>query len=331
MERLLPNALSAGAHIRVVAVSTSLSVVTEETRRIAQEGLEQRGFRVSFGDHVMGKDGLRSARLEDRLADFNAALDDPDVDMILAARGGFNVNQLLPHLDFEKIRHAGKIICGHSDLTALVNAVWARSGLVAYLGPNFSTLGMKLGAEYTWKSFTYSLSQPETMTVEPSTQWSDDKWQEDQDNRVFENNEGPFMVRPGEAQGTIVGGNLCTFNLLQGTPFMPSLDGALLFLEDDALTGAFTAHEFDRNFESLLQQPGAEGIRGLVLGRFQKASKVTKELLEDVIKTKPILNNVPVIANVDFGHTSPQLTLPIGGTAHVRVARNNASIELRQR
>lgn len=304
-------------------------MVKEDVRRAAQVQLEERGYRVSFAEHVMDVQALRSATMEDRLADFHAALDDPDIDMILAARGGFNVNQLLPFIDFDKVRKARKIICGHSDITALVNAIWARSGLVAYLGPNFSTLGMILGAEYTWGSFVRSLGQPTSFTIDRSDAWSDDKWQEDQENRTFEVNEGPWVMREGQATGTIIGGNLCTLNLLQGTPFMPSLEGAVLFLEDDALTGAYTAHEFDRNLESLLQVPGSQEIQGLVLGRFQKKSEVTQGVLEDVISRKRWLKNIPVIANVDFGHTSPQATIPIGATAMIE-AYGTPMIHIRQ-
>ena len=269
MERVFPKPLVSGGHIRVVALSTSLGIVNESVRREAQTQLEAHGFHVSFAEHALDVDTLRSASIEHRVADLHAALDDPDVDMILAARGGFNVNQLLPFIDFEKVRSARKPICGHSDITALVNAVWARSGLVAYLGPNFSTLGMKQGAEYTWEAFTQSLSQPASQTLAVSHFWSDDKWKEDQDNRTFELNEGPWVLQEGEATGTLIGGNLCTLNLLQGTPYMPSLKGAVLFIEDDALTGSFTINEFDRNLESLFQLPGADEVCGLVLGRFQ--------------------------------------------------------------
>lgn len=320
-----------GSEIRVLSLSTSLSVVPKQARTVAQRHLEAMGFRVTFGRHAMKRGPFRSASIGERLQDFNEALSDPRVGMILASRGGFCVNQLLPFLDFSAIRKSRKIICGHSDITALVNAVWARAGLVAYLGPNFSTLGMRRGAAYALDSFARILKRTETVSMDPSARWSDDRWQDDQDRRIFLRNPGPFAVRTGEARGTIVGGNLCTLNLLQGTPYMPKLDGAMLWLEDDALTGRWTATEFDRNLESLLQQPGADRIRGLVIGRFQKASKMTRRHIEEIVRTKSALRTVPVVAGLDFGHTAPQGTIPIGGVAELRATRRRVSVQIIQR
>lgn len=314
----------------MLSLSTSLSVVPKQARDIAKRHLEAMGFRVTFGKHAMGRGIFRSASIGERLRDFDEALSEPRVRMILAARGGFCVNQLLPFLDFSKIRRSRKIICGHSDITALVNAVWARSGLVTYLGPNFSTLGMRRGAAYMLESFARVLGQ-EAVSPNPSARWSDDRWQDNQDKRIFLRNPGPFAIRTGEARGTIVGGNLCTLNLLQGTPYMPTLDGAMLWLEDDALTGKWTATEFDRNLESLLQQPGADRIRGLVIGRFQKASKMTRRHIEEIVRTKAVLNSVPVVAGLDFGHTAPQGTIPVGGIAELRATRRRVSVRIVQR
>jgi muramoyltetrapeptide carboxypeptidase len=118
------------------------------------------------------------------------------------------------------------------------------------------------------------------------------------------------VLQEGEAEGTIVGGNLCTFNLLQGTPFMPGLEGAIVFVEDD---GQVKPWDFDRDLVSLLQQPAFSGARGLVIGRFQRATGMTRELLTQIVGNKPELAHLPVLANVDFGHTTPTVTFPSGG------------------
>jgi muramoyltetrapeptide carboxypeptidase LdcA involved in peptidoglycan recycling len=114
-----------------------------------------------------------------------------------------------------------------------------------------------------------------------------------------------------------VGGNLCTFNLLHGTEWMPPLAGALLFVEEDAQAGALSPVEFDRNLQSVLHQPGADAIAGLVIGRFQPASKMTVDLLRRIVETKPELRSKPVACGFDFGHTTPHLTFPIGGRARL--------------
>lgn len=331
MNILFPQPLPLGGHIRVVAFSTSLGVVPVDAREHAEHQFAKRGYRLSFGKHVMKQDVFRSTSVRERLQDFEVALRDPDVDLILAARGGFNVNQLFPHLDWNLIRRARKPIAGHSDITGLVNAIFARTGLVTYLAPNFSTLGAKLGNAYTWEFLFRALEQPESFVIESSARWSDDDWQHDQTHRRFYKNRGPVVLQPGHATGQSIGGNLCTFGLLQGTPWMPSLAGAIIFLEDDALTGTWTPQEFDRHLESLLQQKGSDKIQGLVLGRFQKKSEMTHEKLLAMIRAKPSLKSLPVVANVDFGHTSPQCTIPIGATADLRATNKAVSISFRQR
>jgi muramoyltetrapeptide carboxypeptidase len=116
---------------------------------------------------------------------------------------------------------------------------------------------------------------------------------------------------------------LCTFNLLQGTPFMPALNGSVMFLEDDDQVRPW---DFDRDLVSLLQQPGFTGVRAVIIGRFQKATGMTRDLLAQIVVTKPELAGLPVIANVDFGHTTPVFTFPIGGT--IEVSANPASPRL---
>jgi muramoyltetrapeptide carboxypeptidase LdcA involved in peptidoglycan recycling len=94
------------------------------------------------------------------------------------------------------------------------------------------------------------------------------------------------------------------------------------------LTKEHSAGEFDRNLQSILHLPDANKIRGIVIGRFQPASRITHKILEIIIKNKKELNNIPVIANVDFGHTLPMITFPIGGEAEIKAGKVVAEIEI---
>jgi muramoyltetrapeptide carboxypeptidase LdcA involved in peptidoglycan recycling len=102
---------------------------------------------------------------------------------------------------------------------------------------------------------------------------------------------------------------------------MPSLDGTVLFVEDDAASDGQT---FARDLCSLLQLPDAAGIRGLVVGRFQVASGMTRVILEEIVSRQRPLSGVPVLANADFGHTSPLATLPIGGNVQLNVGERSS-------
>lgn len=314
MNRLIPPKLRHGDTIRVIAPALSLAVIAEETRAIADRRLHDLGLGVTLGRHVEERDAFNSSSIEARVADLHDAFADPTVQGILTVLGGYNSNQLLSYIDWELLRAHPKVFCGYSDITALQHAMWARAGLLTYSGPHYSSFGQKLHAEYTMDHFATCVMAEAPFTVAPSAQWSDDEWWLDQDKRNLEPNDGYMVINEGGAEGTVLGANLCTFNLLQGTPFMPYLAGALLFLEDDAES---QPHTFDRDLQSLLHQPGFAGVRGLVIGRFQRA----------IIGSKRELESLPVIAGADFGHTDPMITLPIGGTARVSAAGAQATLE----
>jgi len=122
-----------------------------------------------------------------------------------------------------------------------------------------------------------------------------------------------------------LGANLCTFNLLQGTEYFPDLKDSILFIEDDDMTLPIT---FDRDLQSLIHQPGFEKVKGIVIGRFQKKSEMPSDILVKIIKTKKELDNLPIVANVDFGHTSPMITFPIGGEVSLEAANGKINLEI---
>ncbi|OMD41678.1 S66 family peptidase [Paenibacillus odorifer] len=310
-----PNKLKPGDELRIISPARSLSLIAAEQRKIAKEQLQQLGFRISFSVNSFEKDEFVSSSIESRIEDLHEAFLDPNVKGILTTIGGFNSNQLLRYIDYSLIAEHPKRLCGYSDITALSNAIYAKTGLVTYSGPHFSSFAMLHDNEYTTQYFRKLMMDNKEILVRPSKHWSDDEWYLDQENRVFIRNEGPFIINDGEAQGTIIGGNLCTLNLLQGTEYMPSLNNSILFLEDDYESSPVT---FDRDLQSLIHQPDFQHVKGMVIGRFQQGSRMTKNLLTKIITSKEELSDIPVIADVDFGHTSPMITFPIGGQASLR-------------
>jgi len=311
---MIPNKLKQGDEIRVISPSGSLSIISKENIQIAFKRLEKLGFKVTFSKNSREHDEFDSSSIKSRVEDIHEAFSDKNVKAMLTIVGGFNSNQILRYLDYGLIKSNLKILCGYSDITALQNAIYAKTGLVTYSGPHFSTFGMLKGFDYTLEYFKKCLIEKDSFEVKPSEEWSDDKWYLNQEKRKFIKNKGHLVINNGKAEGTIIGANLCTFNLLQGTEFMPGLKDSILFLEDDYES---QPHHFDRNLQSLIHLPDFKHVKGIVIGRSQKASKMTNELLIKIIKTKKELSNIPVIANVDFGHTSPMITFPIGGKARI--------------
>ncbi|MGV8151154.1 MAG: S66 family peptidase [Candidatus Woesearchaeota archaeon] len=317
---MIPEKLKPGDEIRVIAPSSSMNVLSKEFRLLCESKLKELGLLVSYGNHVDSVDEkyFESASVESRLSDLHSAFEDDDVKGVLAVFGGFNANQLLDNLDYNLIRKNPKVFCGFSDITALSNAIFAKTGLVTYNGPGFSSFGMKKGGEYTLEYFKKCLFDTNPIDVVPSEQWSDDHWWENQEERTFIKNEGYITIAEGSASGKIIGGNLCTLNLLQGTKYVPDLSDSIIFIEDDYES---KGKHFDRDFQSLIHQPGFEKVRGIVIGRFEKESKISDTDIVNIIRNKR-LPNIPIISNVDFGHTNPLITFPIGGTAEIHSDRN---------
>jgi len=316
---IIPSKLKQDDEIRIIAPARSLSLLSEENIQLAKENLEKQGFKVTFSKHCKESDVFMSSSVQSRIEDLHEAFGDKNVKAILTVIGGFNSNQLLKYLDYELIENNPKILCGYSDITVLANAITAKTGLVTYSGLHFSTWGMKKEFEYNLEYFRKCLVEEDEFEIKPSKTWSDDAWYIDQENRKIEKNKGFIVLNKGEASGIIFGGNLGSFHLLQGTEFFPNISNSILFIEEcDSGAHNFT-EEFSRLLQSLIHQPNFEKVKGLIIGRFQKASKMTKEKLEYIIKTKEGLKNIPIIANIDFGHTNPMITFPIGGTVKLRV------------
>lgn len=313
---IVPRPLRPGSMVRVVAPADSrVSVRNEANEAVAAGRFKELGLRISFGEHVDEMDRFESSSVESRLADLHAAFADDQVDGILTVIGGYSSHELLPGLDFELIAAHPKVLCGYSDITALQNAIWARTGMVTWSGPHWSSFGMRDLFDPTQDWFTQALMDDQPIDVRPSPWHTDDAWFADQDDRPRYPSEW-WELQPGTAAGTIVGGNLCTLNLLHGTQWMPDLAGTVLFVEDDYLSDPAT---FRRDLVSLLRQPGADEVQGLVIGRFQRRSGVTREHLDEIVASIPQLRGLPVLANAEFGHTNPMITFPIGGHVELQV------------
>lgn len=325
MPTIIPSKLKPGDTICAVSPSLSLATISKERREIANKRIEELGFTLIFGKHVKESDEFESSSIESRIEDLHEAFADRNVKAILAIRGGFNSNQLFRYLDWELIKKNPKIVCGYSDTTGLENAIYARTGVVTYSGPSYSLFSQKFHFDYHLEYFKKCLMSDEPYEIYASKAWSDDEWGENQEKRALIPNKGFLAIHEGNAEGTIIGGNHSLMGLLQGTEYFPDLSNSILFLEDDYEVHPKT---FDANLQSMIHLPSFHGVKGIVIGRFQKATQMTNELLIKIINTKKELQNIPIMANGDFGHTDPMITFPVGGKCQISVTRDNSSIKI---
>ncbi len=317
-----PAKLTPGDEIRILALSRSLAAVmqfngiTEQDIAFATARLEAMGLKVTFGKYVRECNEHLTASVAHRLEDFHAAIADPSVKAILAVSGGVSAIQLLDGIDYHLVAAHPKIICGYSDVSYPGYALHARTGLTTYCGAHFTTFMMRQGAEYMLASFRQCLFDDAPYELLPATHWSDDAWFKDQVNRTFHVNAGPWCIQPGVAEGPMIAGPYWTLNMLQGSRYFPPLRDAILFFEQPA-EGKPTLIMLDSCLRALAFQPAFAGVRGLVLGRYAGNGGVTRENLTRLIAEIPALRGLPVIANCDFGHTSPMATLPHGGKCKI--------------
>ena len=305
---MIANKLQPGDEIRVVAPSRSQAIIWEKTHHHAMNFWKNSGFNLTFSKNCRELDRYQSSSIASRVEDLHEAFRDPNVKMIISSVGGFNANQLLPYLDYDLIAQNPKILCGYSDITILENAIYAKTGIVTYSGPHYCTFGFDGEPEYTRKAFFDCLAKDEPLRITPS-----------------KTAKQYTVLQEGMCEGAVIGGNLCTINLLQGTPYMPNIRDKVLFVEDDNIMGEYFSCEFERNLQSLLQIEGADTVRGIVFGRFEESCGMTLERITDIIRDK-VSTNIPIVFGVDFGHIFPIITFPIGGNVRIKARKYDIEV-----
>jgi muramoyltetrapeptide carboxypeptidase len=285
--------------------------------------LRSLGFKVKAAPHALNQAGFVSDTAENRASDIHTLFRDPEVKAILAAIGGDHACHLLPLLDYGLIRRHPKIILGFSDMTVLNVAIWRKTGLITFNGPalltDFAEYPRML--DYTETYFLKAVAAARPVgAIEPAESWTEEflNWGEKQDldrPRNLQPSTGWVWLKPGTAEGQLIGGCLESLQHLRGTEYWPTWNGAILFFE----TGE--EKPLPETVDGLLMDYYNMGVlaklKGLLVGRPMGYSAAEKQMLHEIILERTRLFDFPVIAEMDFGHTSPQITLPIGCQARI--------------
>ncbi len=318
--KITPDKLKVGDEVRIIAPSLTMQSISKEKIELAKQTLTSLGLEVSFGKHVYEKNLFESSPIGSRIDDLHEAFSNKNIKAVISARGGSSANQLLKYINYELIVANPKIFCGYSDITTLQNAVYKQSGLITYSGPSFSNFATQ-NLTYTLDYFKQMLFNYNPLNILPAQSWGDD----DENTTI---NEGYWIINAGTASGTIIGGNLSSLQLLQGSQYMPPLKNSVLFIESDAMAGEHCVPEFDRALQALIYQPDFVNVKAIIFGRFETKFNMTLDKFKMIICLKPELDKMPIIANVDFGHTMPMITFPIGGTCDISVTEKSATIKI---
>lgn len=323
----------------IVILSPASAVAAFVPRRLgrAVDYLEKLGFKVRLSEHATARCAHTAGTIEERVADLHAAFRDPEVKAIITTIGGFNSHQLLDELDYDLIRNNPKILLGYSDITSLHAGIYAKTGLVTFLGPAILPQFGEFGGLHP---FSLDSLERTLMKAEPagelgiSAEWTDEHllWDE-QDDRLkqFKPNKGLEIIRQGRATGKIIAGNVGTLLLLAGTPYMPSFDDVILLVEDEE---SETPSTLDRYFTQLRHLGVYDKIKGMVVGRFSDRLEFSDDMpLSKIILRATRGYDFPIVLGADFGHTDPMLTLPLGveleldarSQARMRITENAVS------
>jgi muramoyltetrapeptide carboxypeptidase len=269
--------------------------------QIAKESLEALGLKVKIGSHLLDRHGYLAGQDKDRAADINAFFADASIQAVLPIRGGWGSSRVLPYLDFDTIRRNPKIIVGYSDISALLLAIHAKTGLVTFHGPN----GMGRWDAFSLDYFKRVLMQKESVAFENPHALSDRNALTQTDNRTL-------TITPGRARGPLLGGNLTVLTTIIGSPYLPAWDGAIFFCEDVGEDH----YRIDRMLTQLKLAGVLSKIAGFVFGTCSECGPgdnnfgalALEEIFADHIK--PL--GIPAWSGAMIGHGMPQWTLAEG-------------------
>src|SRR5690606_2418431 len=296
-KRLLPPALMKGD--TVALVSPSAATDNRLDLQLSQEVMEALGLRVRTGAHYGARRGHLAGTDEARAADLNAAFADDEVKAVICVRGGSGAARVLPLLDYAAIRANPKVLLGYSDITALHNAILARSGLVTFHGPNGTGSWNRFNAD----QFERVFFERELMEYRNQVEAGDE---------LVPRRNRTLTIAGGKASGELVGGNLTLLTALAGSPYLPDFAGKILFLEDVSEA----PYRIDRMLSTLKLMGALDRIAGLVFGECTDCdpgegygSLTLDEILDDHIK--PL--GIPAYRGAMIGHIRQQFIVPVGG------------------
>ncbi len=318
-----PPCLKPGDTIGIISPSWGGAGIYPHRVQQGVAGLNRLGFRVKIAPNALHQHGFVSDTPANRADDIHALFADPEVKAILTFIAGDHSCHLLPLLDFDLIASHPKIFMGYSDTTVLNIAIWRRTGLVAFNGPavltDFAEVPHTL--DYTESYFLKAVAAPQPIgQVLPAPAWTEEaqKWgkpAQESSPRTLTPSPGWTWLKPGQAQGTLIGGCIESLQHLRGTPFWPDWQNAIFFFEtsEDKPSPA----DVDGILMDYQNMGVFDQLAGMLVGRPMRYTDEEKHALRERILERTQAYDFPVITDMDFGHTAPQFTLPLGCTARI--------------
>jgi len=307
MFKIKPPVLNPGDTIGLVAPASPVDNI-QLNKGIAQ--LRSMGFKISLGNTIrkLLSRGFLAAPDKERAEDINMFFKNENINAIFSIGGGYGSLRILPLLDYEEIKLNPKIFVGYSDITALLIAIYQKTGLIVFHGPMIAPDFPNL-TEYTKNYMIKAL-----MKTEPIG---------DIENPI----EGPYIrvINEGKAEGEIIGGNLSLIISTLGTPYEIDTKDKILFIEEVNEE----PYRIDRMLTQLILSKKLSEAAGIIICEIrnyeQKISKSTLTL-EEVIQDRIGSLGIPAIYGLCCGHGPNKITMPIGVRAHLDATQAKLTI-----
>lgn len=307
--------LKVGDSIGIFSPSSPITYSCPNRFARARKYLKSKGFKIVDGNLTGKIDFYRSGSIRERAEELNLLIRNPNVKCIMATIGGMNSNSILPYIDYDEFKRNPKIIIGYSDVTAILLAIYAQTGISTYYGP---ALVASFGELPPFVDSTFRYFEEITMektkipyVFETPEYWTDEHLNWETQCRSKEKRKNQWItVREGNTRGRVIGGNLNTMGGIWGSKYMPEInDGDILFIEDSLKDSA----TIERSFAFLKVNGVLDRVSGIILGKHELFNNLNTgrkpyEILLEVLGDKKL----PFIADFDCCHTHPMLTLPIG-------------------
>lgn len=288
LQTLYPNVLRAGDAVALVSPAGPVAASKVES---AAQVLQSWGLKPRIYPHALDTHSFYAGTDEHRLADFNAALADPDIRAIFCNRGGYGAQRIVQGLDFDAVRRDPKLVIGFSDITAIHEALWVQTRLATIHGP--------VAAQFERGGVFTSSVWHATMNTAPVRVSADAA-------------EPTFNVRTtGAAEGILLGGNLCMLSTSVGTPFMPDLTGAILLIEE--VNEA--SYRVDRMLTQLLNSGVLNGVVGIAVGQFTEPKTSGAVTPSSVLMERLCGLGIPLVGGFAIGHGDINYAVPLGTQA----------------
>jgi muramoyltetrapeptide carboxypeptidase len=304
LSKIKPQALKAGD---TVAISSPAGAVWDENQiETFSTILKNFGFRVVIGKTLKEKFGYFAGSDDLRAAEINELFANKTIKAIFCMKGGWGCARILNKLDYKIIKENPKVLIGFSDITALLLAITAKTGLITFHGP----VGNSGWNEFTKNVFTNVVMTKKQFSF-PENPIGEDKI---------------YTIHPGKVSGELVGGNLTVLSSLIGSEYLPNWKNKILFLEE----AKEEPYSIDRMLTQLKLSGVLDSISGFVFGKCAKC--LAEEPLKAFTFHEVILQHIqplkiPAYYGAMIGHIENKLTIPLGISAMMDPDKGILSLE----